>query len=970
MKERIHLERPWEDCPLPLPDALRMEGLAPCLGVVAPMIHVARERVCRGARRLAEEYPRAPFEPVKVEESLAVNLAAPLLAMLNRVLVLELNVARLEGLLDGGTPRDRFLSFAHHLCGTGSKPFLQEYSALRDQIAGRLDRWAEFSLEFLQHLCEDWASIGDSLLGKDSGPVVQIETGAGDTHRNGRSVVIVSFASGARIVYKPRSISVDEHFQQLLAWLNARGAQPEFHLLRCISRGNHGWTEFLVPGSCRNVDEISRFYRRQGSYLALLYALEASDFHCENLIAAGEHPMLIDVEALFHPRLDKPAPEGAHEVAGAALGYSALRVGLLPVRYWAEEGGGGVDLSGLGSAAGQLTPGTVPQWEEAGTDNMRIVRKRVPIGRAENRPTIDGDDADPLDHAEQIAAGFDSTYRLLLKHRSELREVLTRFSNDEVRVIARATQTYGTILRESFHPDLLHNDDDRLALFGRLREAAEYRPCLLPLVAAECDDLMRGDIPLFTTRPASRHLWTSSGERLENYLENSGADLVENRLQQLSESDLERQLWIVRASLATLSSRTEGPPVNFKSRLELPQDEVSASALIAAACAIGDRLSQLAFVSGEDVSWLGLIPTGEHEWHVSPLGLDLYDGLPGVALFLAQLGSISGQRRYTELARAALDTAMRPLKKSHGLETIGAFTGWGGIIYTLSSLGVIWAEPSLIEEAEALLDLLPDLIARDESLDVIGGAAGCALAVRSLYECRRSDRIFGLACHCGERLLSSARQMNRGFGWACDNRASAPLAGFAHGSAGIGHALFAIGELTGDKRYRDAGVQAFAYERSLFSEEHQNWPDLRGDGRGFVTAWCHGAPGIGLSRLCAFRHLRHEESRREIYAALATTAAQAFTGNHTLCHGDLGNADVLLTASDILRQDTWRTHANWIAAAALATARSTGWICGNPLGVESPGLMTGIAGIGYTLLRLAHPGRVPSILALQPAVRP
>src|SRR5215467_365988 len=156
MKERIHLERPWEDCPLPLPDALRMEGLAPCLGVVAPMIHVARERVCRGARRLAEEYPRAPFEPVKVEESLAVNLAAPLLAMLNRVLVLELNVARLEGLLDGGTPRDRFLSFAHHLCGTGSKPFLQEYSALRDQIAGRLDRWAEFSLEFLQHLCEDW----------------------------------------------------------------------------------------------------------------------------------------------------------------------------------------------------------------------------------------------------------------------------------------------------------------------------------------------------------------------------------------------------------------------------------------------------------------------------------------------------------------------------------------------------------------------------------------------------------------------------------------------------------------------------------------------------------------------------------------------------------------------------------------------------------------------------------------------
>jgi lantibiotic modifying enzyme len=33
--------------------------------------------------------------------------------------------------------------------------------------------------------------------------------------------------------------------------------------------------------------------------------------------------------------------------------------------------------------------------------------------------------------------------------------------------------------------------------------------------------------------------------------------------------------------------------------------------------------------------------------------------------------------------------------------------------------------------------------------------------------------------------------------------------------------------------------------------------------------------------------------------------------------------------------------------------------------VESPGLMTGLAGIGYGLLRLAKPARVPSILTLE-----
>jgi lantibiotic modifying enzyme len=36
-----------------------------------------------------------------------------------------------------------------------------------------------------------------------------------------------------------------------------------------------------------------------------------------------------------------------------------------------------------------------------------------------------------------------------------------------------------------------------------------------------------------------------------------------------------------------------------------------------------------------------------------------------------------------------------------------------------------------------------------------------------------------------------------------------------------------------------------------------------------------------------------------------------------------------------------------------------------PLGAETPGLMTGLAGIGYGLLRLAEPERVSSVLLLE-----
>src|SRR5262249_44736564 len=148
-----------------------------------------------------------------------------------------------------------------------------------------------------------------SVVGDAAGIIVGVEAGAGDTHRNGRSVMIVTLSTGARIVYKPRSLAVDEHFQQLLAWLNECGAEPRFRILKYVNRSDHGWVEFIHAHSCGSAEEVSRFYQRQGGYLAILYALEASDFHCENLIAAGEHPVLIDLEALFHPRLNELKPK-------------------------------------------------------------------------------------------------------------------------------------------------------------------------------------------------------------------------------------------------------------------------------------------------------------------------------------------------------------------------------------------------------------------------------------------------------------------------------------------------------------------------------------------------------------------------------------------------------------------------------------------------------------------------------------
>src|SRR5262249_35989067 len=155
--------------------------------------------------------------------------------------------------------------------------------------------WLQFSLEFLRHLCADWEALRVTFSPQqDPGLLVEVKGGVGDKHRGGRSVLIAKFDSGLQVVYKPKPLAVDVHVQELLTWVNARGDHPPFRTLTILDRGTHGWVEFVAAHGCTSTEEVRRFYERQGGYLALLYALEATDFHYENLIAAGEHPVLID----------------------------------------------------------------------------------------------------------------------------------------------------------------------------------------------------------------------------------------------------------------------------------------------------------------------------------------------------------------------------------------------------------------------------------------------------------------------------------------------------------------------------------------------------------------------------------------------------------------------------------------------------------------------------------------------------
>ena len=251
----------------------------------------------------------------------------------------------------------------------------------------------------------------------------------------------------------------------------------------------------------------------------MLYALEAADFHADNVIASGEHPVLIDLEALFQPRENRQTGQKQSYPGVETINHSVLRIGLLPRRVWSNEQSEGVDVSGLGGQAGQLTPSPVPQLTEIGTDQMKFSNERVPLHTSYHRPRLHDQDVDTLAYRDYVISGFTSAYHLLLAHRDELlQDILPRFTDDEIRCVLRPTQTYNILLNGSFHPNILRDALECDRLFDRLWMNVEQKPHLTRAIAAERADLWSGDIPTFTTHPGSQDLFTSTGECIAGFL--------------------------------------------------------------------------------------------------------------------------------------------------------------------------------------------------------------------------------------------------------------------------------------------------------------------------------------------------------------------------------------------------------------------------------------------------------------------
>ncbi|QWU16001.1 type 2 lantibiotic biosynthesis protein LanM [Paenibacillus sophorae] len=918
--------------------------------------------------------------PASIKDKTLYHLKKTLLEIGYQTLILELNVLRVQEQLTGGSPEERYHSFNRLFLNDISyiHSFFDEYPVLLRLMCTKTAYWVQNVAELLHRLSNDAEQISQQF--GVSGDIIDLDLGLGDSHDKGKMVAIITFANG-RVVYKPRSHEVDIKFQQILSWVNLRQPPRKLATYTILNCGTYGWSNFVVYRECDQLEQLNDYYIRLGQILAILYSIDAVDFHHENIIACKDHPILIDLESIFHQsKQNEVSMDTAISKARYILTRSVNSTGILPFNSYYEKKDSNrvLDLSGLSGKEAQEAPFKAYQIKQSFRDDMHLAKDSFQIQEAQNVPKLNGEPVEILEYLNFIVDGFRQVYQLIQTNKTSYLALLTIFETCPVRTIIRPTAVYAQLLQRSYHPDFLRDAVDREVFLCRLEkfinEDTNY-----DVARSELLDLLNGDIPYFLSSPATTHLEAANQTFVAEYFEKAALTRVREKIDSLSDTDLGEQLHVIRMSiLASFNAKHHKDTLILsKETGNISLEAVTVTDILNCSKRVGEYVldQRITAEGSEDISWISTMIKGidEVSWTISPVNLDFYNGVAGIGFYLSYLGKIFPEHNvFQEVTIRCVNTVIDSLNELQKQDMdwtpymeVGGFTGISSYLYFLQHASVNLHRPEWFQAVLQFLPLLEELIEKDEQFDVTSGSAGALMVFLSLYEQQQEKELLVLAERCVQHLQRNATAMSTGIAWR-DPYHQKFYTGFAHGSSGILAALAKFNKVMDAGSIKRTIHEGLLFERSMYVSKEKNWKSIGRDQ--LSVAWCHGAPGILLSRHILQESGYHDNDlESEIDAGLETTIKLGLDNNRSFCHGDFGQLEILSNFSS--QSSDIQAVTSDLSGRLFEYYNKHGMTGGVSRGVEAVGLMLGWSGVGFGLLQQALPGNLPQILHLSPPVR-
>ena len=560
----------------------------------------------------------------------------------------------------GPASDDQYRQFVCTTLGDGMLGLFERLPVLGRFIASVVHFWVEATAELLVRLVADRRDLS-TVFALGSEPL--LVTGRGGRDRRCTSAGPLRSRArrgvGASPALQAQAARGRGRVQRL-----ARLVQPTLGAPRAVGH-ERARSRRLRLGAVRRPATVRRRRGRpvllhaRGMLLCLLHVVRATDCHHENLVAHGSQPVLVDAETLVAHDAELLEGAGADEeevVAERELSRSVLRTGLLPRWQVNPETGVAYDVSGLGSSTDQRRSREVLRWFDVNTDAMHTAYQIVPAEAEKNVAWFDGRALSPVDHPAELVAGFRLMYRFLMHHREELAAAdgpLAALDVPSVRYIHRPTR-------------VRRGDDDELDA-GRPRQRDRVRDppraaraCLLAVARATgvVAAVGRRDTGDGATRRTALHrgrardaIDVGDGRLVAGALRRSGREDMSQHLEAMSESDLARQVAIIQGSLHAGAAHTVSGE-DADRRFGPSGTSLDRDAFIDEAVAIATEIETRAIADGVGgVDWIGLgyIDVADR-FQLQVLDDNLYDGAPGVAVFLAALGAATERARFADLA--------------------------------------------------------------------------------------------------------------------------------------------------------------------------------------------------------------------------------------------------------------------------------------------------------------------------------
>lgn len=860
---------------------------------------------------------------------------------------------------------ERYHDFVRQMVEGGMREFFVEYAVATRLLVATIENWITSTNEFINRLGSDVTELETAFSTQRIEQAISLEP-LGDKHDGGRQVMAVTFNDGTKTVYKPRPLDPGIIFDEVTSWIESKSPNETdrltFRSPNKLCYDEYGWVEWIDPEPCDELKEVSRYYQRAGELACLLYLLNFTDGHLENIISVADYPVILDLETFAQPEGDFSAK--GDQTLRSLVQDSVLRTRLLPT-YSPDS-----DLETVGGfateeAKARNTKVQIPTFEHVNTDDMEMHYEQPDPLVGENLPVFDGETQHPSEHLSEIISGFRRMYEFIWDERNELLSEdgpLESLPATNVRYLHRATSTYEKAMYPLLSPKYLRDGFlfetqlESLFSISTVKENAD----LFEVFQLEKSAMRNLDIPKFSTELTGRAL-NCAGGTVSDVFSQSPMEQVEDRIRKMGIDDLNEQLDYIRLSYQ--------PEPFSHPHVHYPESNVSStdSCERTLESEISDLYSRLIHKSTRNAR-------GHPTWYlrenridgafVHPIIEDLYGGRIGISLFTAAVASNYGIGDSKTVTSEIVTPIVEKLAEGEEFDDmrLGIGHGLGSFLYGFSKLYEILGDDKYWAAASRVVDLLsPQRIEQDELFDVIGGTAGSILALLAWHDISDDDAALNRAIAAGDHLLASKAETAPGLWYTIqeDNY----ITGIAHGMSGIALAFSRLFEACGEDRFRKAYLVCMDFEQRHFNETKRCWRDTRiRDEREYVRGWCSGRSGGVLTRLETETQATDQITKNGLTAIDGFEEGELSPRDH-ICCGNCGRIDAFLRAGDFLGEEEYRTKAIQLAMSTVNRANKNGRYI-TPWTSErwyNPTFFSGEAGIGYSFMRILNP-ELPSIL--------